>query len=132
MVLIIHGILDSSDNFAVMKSSVVSYLLDQGHQVWLGNNRGNKYSCTNEKLDNKSEEFWNYSLDELGGIDFPLFLRTVKQKTGRDKITVIGHSQGGSQIFAALSEFPELQDSIGTLPCCNTKTISSDCPQCFT
>jgi lysosomal acid lipase/cholesteryl ester hydrolase len=96
-----------------MESSVVSYLLEKGYQVWLGNNRGNKYSCTNDKLDNSSKEFWDYSFQELAEIDFPLFLQTVLEKTGKEKITVMGHSQGGTQIFAALAEFPELQNSIG-------------------
>ena len=108
-----HGILDSSDNFAVMETSIVNYLLEKGYQVWLGNNRGNKYSCTNDQYDNNSKEFWDYSFQELAEIDFPLFLQTVLDKTGRDKITIMGHSQGGTQIFAALAEFPELQNSVG-------------------
>ena len=108
-----HGVLDSSDNFAAMENSVVHHLSSQGFDIWLGNNRGNKYSCTNNKFLSDSKEFWDHSFQEMAEIDFPLFLKTVKEKTGRDKIDVIAHSQGGTQVLAALAEFPELQDSIG-------------------
>ena len=108
-----HGILDSSDNFAVMDSSIAKYFLERGYQVWLGNNRGNKYSCTNEKLDNNSKEFWDFSFQEMAETDFPLFLETVLSKTQAEKVTVLGHSQGATQVFASLSEFPELQSNIG-------------------
>jgi lysosomal acid lipase/cholesteryl ester hydrolase len=96
-----------------MSNSVVTHLSNQGFDIWLGNNRGNKYSCTNQKLDNDSAEFWDHSFQEMAEIDFPLFLETVKKITGRTKISVMAHSQGGTQVLASLSEFPEYQDSIG-------------------
>jgi pimeloyl-ACP methyl ester carboxylesterase len=49
----------------------------------------------------------------MGEIDFPLFLETVIKETGREKITVMGHSQGATQIFASMAEFPEQQKYIG-------------------
>ena len=108
-----HGVLDSSDNFAAMDNSVVNHLSSLGFDIWLGNNRGNKYSCTNNTLSSDSKEFWDHSFQEMAEIDFPLFLKTIKEKTGKDKINVIAHSQGGTQVLAALAEFPDLQNSIG-------------------
>jgi poly(3-hydroxyalkanoate) synthetase len=79
----------------------------------LGNNRGNQYSCTNKELSTDSSEFWDHSFQEMAEIDLPKFINTVKQKTNRDKISVMAHSQGGTQLLASLAEFPELQNSIG-------------------
>ena len=31
-----------------------------GYDVWLGNNRGNRYSNTHTSLDNTSKEYWDY------------------------------------------------------------------------
>ena len=110
-----HGVLDSSDNFAIMENSIVNHLSSEGFDIYLGNNRGNKYSCTNNQYKSDSKEFWNHSFQEMAEIDFPLFINTIKKRTGIDKINVIAHSQGGTQVLAALAEFPQLQESIGKL-----------------
>lgn len=61
-ILLVHGIIDSSDNFLVnQKNSVAITLADEGYDVWLINNRGNKYSRLNFDLLLKSKEFWNHS-----------------------------------------------------------------------
>lgn len=108
-----HGVLDSSDSFAAMEDSIATYFLKRGYQVWLANNRGNKYSCTHEKYSNKDSNFWDFSFQEMAEIDLPLFIKTVKEETGADKIDIVTHSQGGTQTFAALAENPDLEDSIG-------------------
>lgn len=111
----LHGVIDSSDNFAIMDESIVKHLSSLGFDIWLANNRGNKYSCTNSKYTSDSREFWDFSFQEMAEIDLPLFIKTVKEKTGKDKISIIAHSQGGTQLLASLAEFPQLQDSVGCL-----------------
>jgi pimeloyl-ACP methyl ester carboxylesterase len=111
-ILILHGLGDSPDSFAIEENSIVFYLLDKGYEVWLGSNRGTKYSCTHQTLDNTSEEFWDYSWQEMGAYDVPSFVDTVIEVTGVNQVTIIGHSQGTTQTFAALSDIPTLQNKV--------------------
>ena len=69
-----HGLGDSGDSFAIANDSIVFYFLKKGYEVWVGNNRGTKYSCTHKTLKNTSKEFWNYSWQEMGKIDLPAFV----------------------------------------------------------
>jgi hypothetical protein len=46
-------------------------LFDAGFDVWLCNNRGNKYSCKHVNLAPSSERFWNFSMDEMARYDIP-------------------------------------------------------------
>jgi pimeloyl-ACP methyl ester carboxylesterase len=75
-----------------------------GYDVWLGNNRGNKYSRNHKVLDpNKNSEFWKFSYHEMGQYDLPAMINFIIKKTGREKISYIGHSQGTAQLFSALT-----------------------------
>jgi lysosomal acid lipase/cholesteryl ester hydrolase len=108
--LVIHGILDSSDSFAIADDSVINKLLELGYEVWAGNNRGTKYSCTHQTLDNKSPEYWDFSFEDMARDDVPAFYKKVLEETKVQKITLISHSQGGTQSFAALASSQEIQD----------------------
>jgi len=98
-----HGIFDSSDMwfFNGEGKSVGFYLVDQGYDVWVGNNRGNKYSHdhVNDKI--SEYDFFNYSFDEMALYDVPAFYKYIQEQTNGKKLTWIGHSQGTSQFFAA-------------------------------
>ena len=39
----------------------------------------------------------------MGRYDIPAFVDKVREVTGKEKITIMGYSQGGAQIFYALS-----------------------------
>ena len=103
--LIQHGIFDSAD-FVVMHgptNSPAFYLANQGYDVWVSNSRGNKYSRKHKTLNpDKDKEFWDFSFEEMV-LDDKANIEFVRDKTGFKKITYIGHSQGTSQMYAALS-----------------------------
>lgn len=51
VVLCMHGIASDENSFTANKANSLAYLLvDQGFNVYLGNNRGNKYSRSHIKL----------------------------------------------------------------------------------
>ena len=110
-ILLLHGAGVSADDFALSKNSVVKSLLKQNYDVWLLNNRGNKYSCKNRQIDTKSTHFWNFSFQEMAEFDFSSALYHITKVTGQ-KVTVIGHSQGATQVIAALSVMPHLNSQI--------------------
>lgn len=101
-----HGVLDSSDAWFLHHEdkSIGFYLLSHGYELWVGNNRGNKYSHTHINKDIPNAEYYNYSFTEMGQFDIPAFYKHILKKTGADKITFIGHSQGTTQMFAALTD----------------------------
>ena len=67
-----------------------------GYDVWLGNNRGNKYSRAHSKHDLKGADFWDYSFQQMGEFDDPAICQKILSETGHEKISYIGHSQGTS------------------------------------
>jgi pimeloyl-ACP methyl ester carboxylesterase len=69
-----HGLFSDADTWCLVKEKSLAYVLaDAGYDVWLGNNRGNKYSRENTKFDPKSDaaKFFDYSFFELGKYDAP-------------------------------------------------------------
>jgi gastric triacylglycerol lipase len=101
-----HGLFDSSDSWVsnYENKSLPFILANKGYDVWLGNNRGNKHSRNHIKLNpDKNKEFWKFSLHEMGTLDLPAMIDFILKETGSEKISYIGHSQGTSQLFAALT-----------------------------
>ncbi len=82
-VLMVHGIVDSADGWVVHDDQSPAFILSRaGYDVWLGNSRGNKYSKRHIKLDTESEEFWDFSWEELGTYDLPAFTDYILGITG--------------------------------------------------
>lgn len=105
-VLLQHGYTASSDCFIVNEEKSPAFALaNAGFDVWLGNNRGNKYSRKNVHFhaDLQSENFFDYSFEDLAKFDVPALLDYVIHATGRPKVSFVGHSQGTAQMFAALA-----------------------------
>ena len=82
-------------------------LANQGYDVWLGNNRGNRFAQNHVSLDPSSAEYWRFSQEEFGLKDLPAFIDHILAKTGQEKLTYIGHSQGTTQMFLGASIDPE-------------------------
>ncbi len=110
VVLLQHGVLDSSDSWVANyeKMSLAFILANKDYDVWLGNNRGNKYSRSHVKFDpDTDKQFWDFSLHEMGTLDVPAMIDFILQETGRKQISYIGHSQGTAQLFAAMTLDPD-------------------------
>lgn len=107
-VLFQHGILDSAYCWIINYADVAPAFVAAraGYDVWLGNSRGNTYSRANVSLDpDKNEKkFWDFSWFDMGTYDLPAVIDSIQAKTGGQKVAYIGHSQGTTQMFSALSE----------------------------
>ena len=116
VVFLQHGLFSSAETWIMDRAESVAFqLAKQGFDVWLGNNRGCYYSRRNRHLspDKDRAQFFDYSFFELGKYDAPAQIDFVRERTGSDKISYVGHSQGTSQMFAALSEnFGDLQSKL--------------------
>merc|ERR1719253_435767 len=101
--------------------SLAFRLAKQGYDVWLGNNRGDLFSRQNTHINNapSNRPFWDYSFYELGRYDVPAQISKVIELTGYPKISYIGHSQGTSQMFTALSfNYGDIQDKLDLFIAC--------------
>jgi pimeloyl-ACP methyl ester carboxylesterase len=112
-VLLQHGLMDSADTWVVIGDKSLAFVLARsGYDVFLGNSRGNKYAKRHVSLDPKSDEFWDFSWDEMAAYDLPAFVDFILGFTGYSQLSYVGHSQGTTQMFAALVTQPEFAKKI--------------------
>ncbi|KAK0729848.1 alpha/beta-hydrolase [Lasiosphaeris hirsuta] len=110
-----HGLLMNSEVWVCLTDEqrcLPFVLVDRGFDVWLGNNRGNKYSKKSIKCSPTSLEFWNFSIDEFAFYDIPDSIEYILQTTGQPSLSYIGFSQGTAQAFASLAVHPKLNDQV--------------------
>ncbi|EGA57934.1 Tgl1p [Saccharomyces cerevisiae FostersB] len=101
-----HGLLMCSDVWCcnIERHKNLPFVLhDLGYDVWMGNNRGNKYSTAHLNKPPKSNKFWDFSIDEFAFFDIPNSIEFILDITKVDKVICIGFSQGSAQMFAAFS-----------------------------
>jgi len=114
VVFLQHGLLDSSytwvNNFP--DESLGFLLADAGYDVWLGNNRGNTFSKHHTVYPTDSEQFWNFSYDEMARYDAPNQIDYVLEYTNKTKLAYVGHSEGTIQMFAAPTVRPDILDKV--------------------
>ena len=84
-------------------------LYDAGYDIWMGNNRGTKYSNVSDKfpVNDDSFERWDFSWAELGLYDDPAFMSLIMEKTGQRKVNYIGYAMGTTQMFYGLTHREE-------------------------
>ena len=58
-------------------------------------------------LDPSDKKYWDHSFHELGTLDLPAMIDYITDKTAIAKLTYIGHSQGTTQLFAAMTIMPD-------------------------
>lgn len=114
-VMLMHGLYDSSDAWILSgPQNALAYILSENcYDVWAPNHRGNRYSRDHLTLDpDKDMEFWNFSFDEQGYFDVPAFIDFIIKMTNQPKIFYVGHSQGCTIFFIAMSLRPEYNDKV--------------------
>jgi lysosomal acid lipase/cholesteryl ester hydrolase len=92
-----HGVTDYAFGWIMHypEMSPAFQLSRAGYDVWLGNQRGCKFSNKHDFYDSKTDkEYWDFSFFEIGEYDAPAFVDYVRAHTGVDKISWMGHSQG--------------------------------------
>lgn len=110
-----HGLLMNSEVWICLTSPqrcLPFVLVEMGYDVWLGNNRGNKYSRKSIHHDPNSAKFWNFSMDDFAWHDIPDSIEYILRVTKEPSVSYVGFSQGTAQAFAALSIHPELNERI--------------------
>ncbi|PSN72531.1 alpha/beta-hydrolase [Corynespora cassiicola Philippines] len=110
-----HGLLMNSEVWVCLterERCLPFELVERGYDVWLGNNRGNKYSkkCVNSAP--TSTAFWNFSMDQFAFHDIPDSIEYILSTTYQPSLSYIGFSQGTAQAFATLSIHPTLNDKV--------------------
>ena len=97
-----HGLTGDSSEFmlnAPLKAPAF-ILSREGYDVWMGNNRGCKFSIAHHTLNLKNagdkEIFWNFDFEEMGLYDIPAMVDYALNLTGNSKLTLIGHSMGST------------------------------------
>lgn len=110
-----HGLLMCSDVFLCTTDasrSLPLVLVEAGYDVWLGNNRGNKYSRKHVSRNPHEASFWNFGIDEYAWHDIPDSIEYILETTGEKSLSYVGFSQGTAQAFAAFSINPALNKKI--------------------
>ncbi|RDL38356.1 uncharacterized protein BP5553_02696 [Venustampulla echinocandica] len=111
-ILMLHGLMQSIGTFCSNDDdSLAFYLCKAGYDVWLGNNRCGS-GAEHISLKASDPRLWAWSPREMGVYDLPAFTSRVLSETGFEKLGLVGHSQGTTQTFIALSkeQRPDLGD----------------------
>ncbi|KAF4984407.1 hypothetical protein FZEAL_369 [Fusarium zealandicum] len=110
-----HGLLMNSEVWVALTDEqrcLPFELVEKGFDVWLGNNRGNKYSKKSIHHSPTSLKFWDFSIDEFAFHDIPDSIGYILDTTQQQSLSYIGFSQGTAQAFAALAIHPKLNNQV--------------------
>lgn len=88
------------------------YLSKRRYDVWMGHMRGGRYSLKHVKYDIESDDFWNFSIDQLIKYDLKNSIDYILNVTNQDMIGYVGVSLGTTLMFGLLSEYHEYNHKI--------------------
>lgn len=110
-----HGLMMNSEVWVCLterERCLPFELVERGYDVWLGNNRGNKYSKKSIHWAPTDPKFWNFSMDQFAFHDIPDSIGYILETTHQPSLSYIGFSQGTAQAFATLSIHPTLNEKV--------------------
>uniref|UniRef100_T1KPI2 Lipase n=1 Tax=Tetranychus urticae TaxID=32264 RepID=T1KPI2_TETUR len=87
--------------------SLAFALANREFDVWLGNDRGTRYSNHTRLDPYKDHEFWNFTFIEMGKYDVPAMVDYIIEETGFEKIVYIGYSQSTIAMLTLLAKQPQ-------------------------
>ncbi|KAF1938745.1 alpha/beta-hydrolase [Clathrospora elynae] len=133
-----HGLMMNSEVWVCLterERCLPFELVERGYDVWLGNNRGNKYSKKSIHTAPTSSSFWNFSMDQFAFHDIPDSIAYILETTHQPSLSYIGFSQGTAQAFATLSIHPTLNDKVDVFialaPAMSPKGVASSIVDSF-
>ena len=133
-----HGLMMNSEVWVCLtaKERCLPFeLVERGYDVWLGNNRGNKYSKKSIHAPPTSSSFWNFSMDQFAFHDIPDSISYILETTHQPSLSYIGFSQGTAQAFATLSIHPTLNEKVDVFialaPAMSPKGVASGIVDAF-
>ena len=93
-ILMQHGVKNSALAWVMnSKNKALAFMMaNKGHDVWLGNNRGNTYSMKHVEYTSRQKEFWDFDQEEMGIYDLPAEIDHVLSHSNNTKLTYVGHS----------------------------------------
>jgi len=114
-IILQHGLLDCSFSWLINNNvtQTLPYILaNLGYDVWLTNNRGNRYSNEHKFFTQKLNynQYWGFSWDEMAAYDVPANIQYILKNAGVEKLHYLGHSEGTTQMFAAIALNPSIQN----------------------
>lgn len=78
-------------------------LVDLGYDVWMGNNRGMKYSNVHDRDGEWSlAERWDFNWATMGEYDLPAMISKVIEVSEKPKTTIITFSSGAPQCIYSM------------------------------
>lgn len=81
--------------------------------VWVPNNRGNRYSRNHVSLNpDKDPEFWDFTVDEMALYDLPAIIDYILDNTGKSQVSYVAHSQGVATLLMLCAKKPEYNAKI--------------------
>ncbi|XP_019876909.2 lipase 3-like [Aethina tumida] len=116
-ILLVHGLISSSMDYVNYGPgrSLGLMLADGGYDVWLVNCRGNTWSRKHKTLSTTDREFYQFSFHEIGVYDLPATIDYILDKTNKDQLSYIGHSQGCTTFFIMGSVKPDYMKKINVM-----------------
>ena len=108
-VLLMHGLFNTAITFTLHSThrALAFALLDNGHDVFMANSRASAHSLRHERLSRGDVRYWSWTIDELV-YDVAAAYKYILNLTSSTQLIAVGHSQGTTQMFAALASIPAL------------------------
>ena len=92
-------------------------LARRGYDVWIGNQRGNRFSQRHVLLSKNDSNFWNFSMDEIALFDLPALIHYILSMTKNETLAYVGFSQGANLMLALMSSQPKYNEVVKPFIC---------------